>query len=270
MRTPVRKPLGSARPARGALLATMMGVLILGFVIAQRSDGQGGSSVDAGRGEQAAPGGEHAELRLNELAQGAVAGVGVGQDTPASAVASQVDEESTLAPAAPAVSEVSAPPVTEPETTTTAAPTTKPPTTRKPTTTRPPTTEAPSTTVNPTDPTAPVDPTAPTDPTATTAVPADTHPDGYVDAGNGVWIPSIMISIRKCESHDNYKAYNSSSGAAGAYQFLASSWASYGFATKYGVKSARDATPAQQDEAALAAYLRSGTKPWNASKSCWG
>ena len=79
-----------------------------------------------------------------------------------------------------------------------------------------------------------------------------------------------MVSIRHCESHDNYKAVNSSSGAAGAYQFLASSWASYGFTTKDGVKSAKDATPAQQDEAALAAYIRSGTNPWKASKSCWG
>lgn len=255
----------------------MMGLLILGFVVAQRSDGDQGSAVDAGNGEQAADiGGERSDLRLNELARGAVAGMGVGHETPASAVASQVDEETTLAPAAPAVSEVSVPPVTEVAPTTTAPATTKPPTTKKPTTTRPPTTEAPTTTVNPTDPTAPVDPTAstdpaaPTDPTATTPPPAETHPDGYVDAGHGVWIPAVMVSIRHCESHDNYKAVNSSSGAAGAYQFLASSWASYGFAAKYGVKSAKDATPAQQDEAALGAYLRSGTNPWKASKSCWG
>lgn len=252
----------------------MMGVLILGFVVAQRSDGDQGSSVDAGNGQQlTAAGGDRADLQLNELARGAVAGMGVGPETPASAVASQVDEASTLAPAAPAVSEASVP-VTEPAPSTTAPATTRPPTTKKPTTTKPPTTEAP-TTVNPTDPTAPADPTAstdpaaPTDPTATTPPPAETHPEGYVDAGNGVWIPSVMVAIRRCESHDNYKAVNPSSGAAGAYQFLASSWASYGFATKYGVKSAKDATPAQQDEAALGAYLRSGTKPWNASKSCW-
>lgn len=249
----------------------MMGILILGFVVAQRSDGEPGSSVDAGNSEQAVASGEHTELRLSELARGAVAGMGVSE-TPASAVASQVDEETTLAPAAPVVSEVTAPPATEAPTTTAPA-TTKPPTTKKPTTTAPPTTEAPTTTVNPTDPTATVDPTASTaapDPTATTPPPAETHPAGYVDAGNGVWIPSVMVAIRHCESHDNYKAVNSSSGAAGAYQFLASSWASYGFAAKYGVKSAKDATPAQQDEAALAAYLRSGTTPWKASKSCWG
>ncbi len=253
----------------------MMGLLILGFVVAQRSDGDQGSSLDTGSGDQAIATGEHADLRLNELARGALAGMGVGDDTPASAVASQVAEETTVAPAAPTATEA-APPVTEAPTTTapaTTPSTTRPPTTKKPTTTKPPTTEAPTTTVNPTDPTAPVDPTATTvapDPTATTAPPAEAHPDGYVDAGNGVWIPSVMVAIRHCESHDNYKAVNSSSGAAGAYQFLASSWASYGFAAKYGVKSAKDATPAQQDEAALAAYLRSGTTPWKASKSCWG
>lgn len=250
----------------------MMGILIVGFVVAQRSDGDQGSSVDAGASQQAAADAGHTELRLSELARGAVAGMGVGGETPASAVASQVDEETTVAPAAPVATEVTAPPVTEAPTTTAPA-TTKPPTTKKPTTTKPPTTEAPTTTVNPTDPTAPVDPTATTaapDPTATTPPPAETHPAGYVDAGNGVWIPSVMVAIRHCESHDNYKAVNSSSGAAGAYQFLASSWASYGFAAKYGVKSAKDATPAQQDEAALATYLRSGTTPWKASKSCWG
>ncbi|MDH5289853.1 MAG: transglycosylase family protein [Acidimicrobiia bacterium] len=253
-----------------------MGVLILGFVIAQRSEGDRGSSLDTGDGQQlAAVDGERDDFRLNELARGAVAGIGVGPQTPASAVASQVDEASTLAPAAPAVSESSVPPVTEVAPTTTAPATTRPPTTKKPTTTKPPTTEAPATTVSPTDPTATVDPAAstepaaPPDPTAGTPPPAETHPQGYVDAGNGVWIPSVMVSIRHCESHDNYKAVNPSSGAAGAYQFLASSWASYGFAAKYGVKSAKDATPAQQDEAALATYLRSGTNPWKASRSCW-
>ena len=36
----------------------MMGLLIIGFVVAQRSDGDQGSSVDAGNGDQAPIGGE--------------------------------------------------------------------------------------------------------------------------------------------------------------------------------------------------------------------
>ncbi|MFV0260184.1 MAG: transglycosylase family protein, partial [Acidimicrobiales bacterium] len=73
-----------------------------------------------------------------------------------------------------------------------------------------------------------------------------------------------------CESRDNYSAANPNSSARGAYQFLTGSWASYGHKDRYGVSSASQATPAQQDEAALITWQQSGTSPWNASKSCWG
>lgn len=95
-------------------------------------------------------------------------------------------------------------------------------------------------------------------------------PAGWVDAGHGVYVPPILLSIRWCESHDNYTAANRISSARGAYQFLRSSWAAYGHAERYGVSEAHLATPAQQDEAAVLTWQRSGTRPWYASISCWG
>lgn len=96
------------------------------------------------------------------------------------------------------------------------------------------------------------------------------HPAGWVDAGHGVWVPKILIDIRFCESRHSYTAKNSRSTASGGYQFLNSSWAAYGHAARYGVRRAMDATPAQQDEAALMTWERDGTRPWYASRHCWG
>ena len=110
--------------------------------------------------------------------------------------------------------------------------------------------------------------TAPAE-TTTTAAPS-AHPEGYVDAGHGVFVPPVLIEIRRCESTHNYQAANPSSTARGAYQFLRSSWAAYGHADRYGVAEAHLATNAQQDEAALITWQRDGTRPWNASRSCWG
>jgi Transglycosylase-like domain len=287
VRIPVRNPLNSARPARGALLAAMMAVVAVGLVLANQADSSKGSELLTGGGEEATGAAASDQgLQLNELADGALASAGpalIGRESDtATSVASQVDEvvsgpAGASDPAAPStaitIAAVAQPAATEPPTTRPA--TTKPPT--RPSTTRPPTTKPPTTVASPSDPTEPPttvvgDPgtadTAAVDPTDSTEAPA--HPAGYVDAGHGVWLPEVMISIRRCESHDNYTAVNASSGASGAYQFLNSSWAGYGFAAIYGVKSAKLATPAQQDEAALATYERSGTSPWKASRSCWG
>ena len=38
---------------------------------------------------------------------------------------------------------------------------------------------------------------------------------------------------------------------------------------RYGVSSAAEAEPWQQDQAALITWQHSGTRPWNESKSCW-
>jgi muramidase (phage lysozyme) len=170
-----------------------------------------------------------------------------------------------------------------------AAPTTEAPTTTVATTAAPETTvaadvpESSTSIVEDTSDTTEADPTAeaPADPaaeapaettvpeeTTTTAAPA--QPDGYVDAGHGVLVPAVLVEIRRCESTHNYQAANPRSTARGAYQFLRSSWAAYGHADRYGVSEAHLATNAQQDEAALITWQRDGTRPWNASRSCWG
>lgn len=118
------------------------------------------------------------------------------------------------------------------------------------------TTEAPSTSEAPT--------------TTTTAPPTTAADNGFVDAGHGVAVPPILLKIRWCESRDDYTAANPSSSARGAYQFLTGSWAAYGHAARYGVSRAHLASPAQQDEAALITWERDGTRPWLASKHCWG
>lgn len=104
----------------------------------------------------------------------------------------------------------------------------------------------------------------------TTTAPPTTADNGFVDAGHGVMVPPILLEIRYCESRDNYTAANPYSSARGAYQFLTGSWAAYGHAARYGVSQAHLATPAQQDEAALLTWQRDGTRPWNASRHCWG
>jgi hypothetical protein len=102
-----------------------------------------------------------------------------------------------------------------------------------------------------------------------TTSPETTSPDGWVDTGNGVLVPPVLLAIRWCESRDDYVAANPSSSARGAYQFLTGSWKAYGHKDRYGVSQAHLATPVQQDEAALITWERDGTRPWNASKSCW-
>jgi len=100
-------------------------------------------------------------------------------------------------------------------------------------------------------------------------VPAVPAPDGWIDLGHGIWGPAILTEIRRCESRGDYTAQNASSSASGAYQFLRSSWAWYGHEARYGAYRASDALPWQQDEAAVFTWQRDGTRPWNASATCW-
>ncbi len=103
----------------------------------------------------------------------------------------------------------------------------------------------------------------------------------FVDAGNGVCTPLVLHKIRDCESGDrlasqhavvdsyDYSAVNAHSSARGAYQFLKSTWAGEGFADAYDAPTALDATPAQQDEAALLHWFDRKERPWTPSRDCW-
>lgn len=91
----------------------------------------------------------------------------------------------------------------------------------------------------------------------------------WVDSGNGVRLPDILLRIRFCESTNNYAAAHTNSSARGAYQFLTMSWEYYGHADRYGVPEAHLAKPAQQDEAALITFEAQGARPWAESRACW-
>ncbi|MCP3989883.1 MAG: hypothetical protein GY724_12465 [Actinomycetia bacterium] len=93
--------------------------------------------------------------------------------------------------------------------------------------------------------------------------------DQWVDGGNGVALPDVLLRIRFCESTNDYGAAHINSSARGAYQFLTKSWIWYGHAERFGVPEANLATPAQQDEAALLTLNSQGAGPWAESRPCW-
>jgi hypothetical protein len=74
------------------------------------------------------------------------------------------------------------------------------------------------------------------------------HP--YIALG-GVW-----LSLRSCESHDNYTT-NTGNGFYGAYQFSLESWRGIG---QSGLPSA--ASPQVQDAAARVLFARQGWRAW--------
>ena len=80
--------------------------------------------------------------------------------------------------------------------------------------------------------------------------------------------PPILERIKQCESGGNYRALNPRSGASGAYQFLDSTWRT--LPQSRGYRKAMYAPPARQDRAAQTLYAWQGTRPWNASRACWG
>jgi hypothetical protein len=76
----------------------------------------------------------------------------------------------------------------------------------------------------------------------------------------------LQLKIRWCESRDNYKAQNSRSSASGAWQFIDGTWRSV-----TGLPgSAKDYDKATQDAAFRKLFAASGTRPWAASRGCWG
>ena len=54
----------------------------------------------------------------------------------------------------------------------------------------------------------------------------------WVDSGNGVAVPGVLLRIRYCESTNDYTAAHAVSSARGAYQFLTRSWEWYGHAAR--------------------------------------
>ncbi|MGZ4619478.1 MAG: transglycosylase family protein [Frankiaceae bacterium] len=80
--------------------------------------------------------------------------------------------------------------------------------------------------------------------------------------------PPILERIKQCESGGNYRAVNRSSGAAGGYQFMYTTWRA--MPESRGYRNASDAPAWLQDQAARRLYAMYGTSPWAASRSCWG
>lgn len=103
--------------------------------------------------------------------------------------------------------------------------------------------------------------------------PPTTNVVGHPNTSHGTVIPSnsssnlpaFLVCVRNRESRGNYRAVNPQSGAGGAYQFMRSTWAAMGFATRYGTQGAEWASPAQQDEAAIETLRKVGTSPWGGS-----
>lgn len=78
--------------------------------------------------------------------------------------------------------------------------------------------------------------------TTTRATTSTPFPQRALGGGD---IDRFMAAIRNVESSGNYSAYNRSSGASGAYQFMPGTWGYYG-----GYAEARDAPPEIQDQKA--------------------
>ncbi len=74
--------------------------------------------------------------------------------------------------------------------------------------------------------------------------------------GEGPWV--IPAYIVMCESGGNFRAYNPSSGAGGAYQIIPSTWKRYG-----GKGLAHTAPPAEQHRIAAMIWRDSGPGAWS-------
>jgi hypothetical protein len=83
--------------------------------------------------------------------------------------------------------------------------------------------------------------------------------------GNAGAMEQQLAAIARCESGGRYDAENPRSTASGRYQVLDSTWDGYG-----GWDRAVDAPPEVQEAWAREAYARAGTRPWRASRGCWG
>jgi len=121
--------------------------------------------------------------------------------------------------------------------------------------------ETPPTTVPEPEPPAPEPEPEPVPTTHTHAPTTHTHPPPQ-SAPSG--LPSALVAVRRCESENDYRAVNPTSGAGGAFQFMAGTWRSVG-----GTGLPQNASPAEQDRRAALLYAREGLAPWAASRHCW-
>ena len=79
--------------------------------------------------------------------------------------------------------------------------------------------------------------------------------------------PPILERIKQCESGGNYRAVNPSSGAAGAYQFMYTTWRALPESRGY---SNASYAPSWLTGPGRAEPVRAmGTRPWDASRACW-
>jgi hypothetical protein len=95
-------------------------------------------------------------------------------------------------------------------------------------------------------------------------------------------IPRRLRVIRWCEAGSylglpflstNYRAFTHGfNGSSGGYQILRSTWRSWARSSGKGFRYAAAylAPPDVQDWVALWGFTHNGTRPWNASRSCWG
>lgn len=289
MQLNLRNPLSSARPGRGIALAAAFGAIVLLLAAGYARVGGEGATIEAGspdgalnaaRLESTTLGGESDDAALvanSATAPAAVDDIAAAPRLTANAPAGVIEpvqeptERVLSATPGEATTTTTSEPSAPAETTTTEAPAEAATTTEAPAeaaTTTEASAEETTTTEAPAETTTTEAPAEAT--TTTTEAPASGAPDGWVDAGHGVFVPPVLLEIRFCESTDNYTAANTSSSARGAYQFLTSSWEWYGHAERTGAARAHLASPAQQDEAALITWQRDGTTPWNASRHCWG
>ena len=75
----------------------------------------------------------------------------------------------------------------------------------------------------------------------------------------------VADAIISCESGGNPTIQNNHSTASGLFQFINGTWKAYGGSTA----RAKDASVAEQWQVFERAFAAEGTRPWNASKSCW-
>ena len=86
---------------------------------------------------------------------------------------------------------------------------------------------------------------------------------------------NIAMAIASCEGYPRYvyADHGPASSASGKYGFLDGTWDNLDGVRHNGFRGyarAMNAPESVQDEGFWILYNRSGTSPWNASRSCWG